>query len=416
MSAIQELIAQLNQTTEAEAREKLSGQIISLIRSQDTVWAAFCPATKHYFIAKDEKQLTAYLFSEQEYYQAFADSMRKKHIILDAAENQQEQRLFLFAELYRCGVTQVVVDNDQNHASVPLSQLVAIPDYSTLPLVQRPVLNPAVTGKIICFMQDIQFRRADGNAELEVFQEIYHSPFLMPIIPKTDTTPEQPGIYHLPDGQQFLMIFTDLLSLKKLNPEEYRQARIVRFGDFQKFLQENAEIPGIIINPGSGAPMLLDRQLLEIAEKFATGAVDQIEVRSLNEDKGKTIVTKPEVWPQDLVNQMTVVLENETSVKTAYLRAIRRDEDIRPHYLIVIDWEPETAKETKQGVQRRISEASLPYARGLELEFISYHHEIGKEWAGSSEPFYQKKQDIPESTEISGKSEKKKGLFGFFRK
>lgn len=411
MSKIQELIAQLNQTTEESERVSFTEQLVSLLKTQEQLWGAFCPATKHYFLAQEQNQITAYIFSEQEYFEAFSMEMRKKHMILDVIENKAKHRMFLFAELYRCGVTQIVINSEQEHAMIHLHSLIPVPDYSKLPLVQRPVLNPTVTGKILCLMQDVRFGRADGNMELDVLQEIYHSAFFQPVKLATEQAPEETGIYQLPDGKQLFMIFTDLYSLKQASPEAYPAAKIARFGDLQQLLATHPEITGIIINPGSGSAMLLDAQLLEIAEKSASGILDNIVVRNMNENAGKVVITKPEITPHDMIQHINDILKENAVVKTAYLRNIRREEDIRPHYLIILDWNDTATKEEKSEIQKKIAEAVLPYARGLDIEYISYDSAVGKEWTGSAEPFYEtKKPDVPD------KEKKPKKRFGFFRK
>lgn len=415
MSKISELIAQLNQATEDSERISFTEQLVNLVKTQEILYGAFCPSTRHYFLAQEQKQITAYIFSEEKYYEDFAMEMRKKHIILDIMTNKQEHRMFLFAELYRCGVTQIIIDSEQEHARIRLNSLIPIPDYSKLPLVQRPVLNPLVTGKILCLMQDVRFGRADGNMELDVLQEIYHSAFFLPIKPQTVQSPEEAGIYQLPDGKKLFMIFTDLYSLKQANPVDYSKARIARFGDLQELLAKNPEVTGIIINPNSGSAMLLDAQLLEIAEKSASGILDNIIVRNLNENAGKIVITKPEVESLDMINHMCDIIKENDFVKAAYLRNIRREEDIRPHYLIILDWNDSVTKEQKLEFQEKIIKSALPYAHGLDIEYVSYDSAVGKEWTGNAEPFYTiQKSDIANKSDK--KEKKSKSLFGFFNK
>lgn len=402
METIQKLIAQLNQATEesqASQRITLTEQLVTAVKNQEQLWAAFCPATKHYFLAQEHQQITAYLFSEEAYYENFLIEMRKKHIILERIENPKKHRMFLFAELYRCGVTQVAIDSEENHAIISLRSLIPIPDYSKLPLVQRPVLNPTVTGKILCLMQDVSYGRADGNTELNVLQEIYHSAFFHPV---------ENGIYQLPDGQKFFMIFTDLYSLKQFHLKKDTQAEIVRFADLQKMLAEQTEIKTIIINPGSGTPMLLDAQLLEVAEKSASGILEEISVRTMNENAGKVVITKPELTPVGMIDQICSVLQKTDLVQAAYLRNIRREEEIRPHYLIILDWNGAVPKEEKSQIRKEIATAAMPYARGLDIEYVSYDSVVGKEWTGNAEPIYQ-----PEISEKSSEDEKKKAKKGF---
>ena len=431
MATIQELTEKLGQTEDSKERETLSEQLIGLIRKQELLWAAFCPATKHYFLAQEENQITAYLFSTEELCRDFTEQMRKRHILLEVLKNEEQNRMFLFAELFRCGVTQIVIDSAENYFAVPLSALIPIPDYSNLPLVQRPVLNPTVTGKLLLLMQDMRWGRADGNTELDALQEIYHSAFLHPFKAGEDGQPEEPGIYQMPDGGSLFMIFTDLYSLKQANPAGYAHAKIARFADLHKLLEENPDKTGIIINPGSGAPMLLDMQLLELTQKVAEGDLSEITVRSMNENSGKVIVTKPEMPNHDMTNHITDYVKDKNLINRIWLRTIRKEEEIRPHYLIIIDWMDGIEKEQRKQIRREISEVALPFARGLHIEYVSYHYDHGKAWTGSSEPFYisesytepaaaETKSEAPKekpAEESKKETPKKKGLFsGLFGK
>ena len=418
MSSIQELISQLNSETEDIKRTTLTTELVTLIKTQNFLWVAFCPNTKHYFLAQEHEQLTAYIFSEENFFENFSIALSKKHIMLNAVKISTEHRTFLFAELYRCGVTQICINSEQEHAKIALSSLIPIPDYSALPLVQRPVLNPTVTGKILCLMQDINFGRASGNTELDVLQEIYHSAFFLPIKPQHENTPEEAGIYQLSDGKKVFMIFTDLYSLKQANPENYSQARIARFGDLKQLLASNPDIMGIIINPTSGSAMLLDSQLLEIAEKSASGSLENIITRNMNTNAGKIVITNLESEPLDMINHVCDILKENSLVKTAYLRHIRREEEIRTHYLMILDWNDSVTKEQKFEIQKEIAKSALPYAQGLDIEYISYDSAVGKEWTGNAEPFY--KMQEPDNSSKSDKPDKKekksKGLFGLFKK
>lgn len=432
MNTIQELTVKLSQTAEPSERESLSEQIVQLLKNQETVWASFCPATKHYFLAQEDNQLTAYLFSTEEACQAFKESMRKRHIMLEVLKNEKEHRMFLFAELFRCGVTQIVIDSAEDYYTVALNQLIPIPDYSQIPLVQRPVMNPVVTGKMLLLSQDMRWGRADGNTELDALQEIYHSPFLHPFR-KNEDGAEESGIYNLPDnGGSLFMVFTDLYSLKQANPNDFPHAKIVRFADMHQMLTDNPDKMGIIINPGSGAPMLLDMQLLELTQKSAEGDLADVTVRSMNENSGKIIVTKPEMPNRDMTNHLTEYFQEHPVIKRAWLRTIRKEEEIRPHYLIILEWADGIRKEERKDIRRELSQTALPFARGLHIEYVSYHYDHGKAWTGSSEPFYQAEGFTPEAEpeetapaqpepeqkpESSKKPEKKKGLFsGLFGK
>ncbi|MDE6088475.1 MAG: enhanced serine sensitivity protein SseB, partial [Oscillospiraceae bacterium] len=257
----------------------------------------------------------------------------------------------------------------------------------------------------LCLMQDVRFNRADGNTELNVLQEIYHSPFLHPVCSATEDKPEENGIYQFPDGQKLFMLFTDLYSLKQFDPKDYPQVKIVRFADMQGMLKERPDVMAIIINPGSGAPMLLDSQLLEAAEKSASGILENTHIRNMNENAGKVVITKPELTPVSMIDHICSVLKETDLVRTAYLRNIRRDEEIRSHYLVILDWNGAVSKEEKAQVRREIAEAAMPYARGLDIEYLSYDSAVGKEWTGNAEPIYKSECAETCSEESAGKTE-----------
>ncbi|MDE6657786.1 MAG: enhanced serine sensitivity protein SseB C-terminal domain-containing protein, partial [Oscillospiraceae bacterium] len=163
---------------------------------------------------------------------------------------------------------------------------------------------------------------------------------------------------------------------------------------------------------------LLDAQLLEIAEKSASGILDNIVVRTMNQNAGKVVITKPEVEPSDMITHVSEILKENDFVKTAYLRNIRREEEIRPHYLIILDWNRSITKQQKDQICEKITKSAFPYAHGLDIEYISYDSAVGKEWTGNAEPFYKMQEpDISSKSDKPDKNEKKsKGLFGFFKK
>ncbi len=386
MSQIQELIADyyrnIQHTGQREAAETTAEAIIEAVKTQDKLLAAWFPQTKHYFVTMEFGQPCAVLFSEQEIFEHFAESCKDRGIRTAAVESPVQQRSLLFADLWRCGITRVIIDFEPLYLNIALSDLFTPPDYSHIPLAQRPVLSPKMTGYVLQMTQGLHTGQANGNTELHMLTELYHSAFFSPV-ERTGQTKRIPAV-STPEGRQFAMLFTDRREWAEVMKTTQFVPEIVRYADMQQMLQNGCD--GVVVNPGTGAELYLDAQLLEAAEKAAAGDTADLEPCAMQDIK--IVITDPDEVPTELVNCLTAVLQNHAGIKTAWLRVMQRSDHLHARYLLIYEGTPET---DKTAFFRELAKAAVPLTSGRDFECVSMEDLPDRSWIGKV-PFYRKKR------------------------
>lgn len=387
MSTIQNLIETFYQTTEKSntVAEEQAAAVLEAVKKQDTLLVAYFPRTKHYYITKEFGQQCAIIFSKRDIFERFAVVCKERGVHIAAIENPVSDRMFLFADLWRCGFTRIMVDYQPLYLNLALTDFFQIPNYTALPLAQRPVISPRMTGKLLYLMQEIHSGRADGGQELDVLTELYHTPFLMPAEHLPDGTVRIP-VQTVSDGRRMGMLFTDRREWTKVIQDQKLTPEIAWFKDMQQKIEKDWDI--VVINPNSGAELILDAQLLETAEKVATGNTTDLKLHSLREGERVT-VTEPERIPENLTERITACLHNHPEIKTAWLQLMKKDSTLLPNYLLILE---STEEKDLTPLYREIAETALPASEGLHLECISYEKELAKYWVGKAKPFYHKKR------------------------
>lgn len=386
MSQIQELIAayyqNIQRTGQREDAEDTAGAVIDAVKTQDKLLAAWFPQTKHYFITMEFGQPCAVLFSEREIFERFAEHCKERGIRTAAVESPVQERTLLFADLWRCGVTRVIIDFEPLYLNVALSDLFTPPDYSSVPLTQRPVLSPGMTGYVLRMMQGVHTGQADGNTELHMLTELYHSAFFSPV-ERTEQSRQIPAV-STPDGKRFAMLFTDRREWAAVMKTTQFVPEIVRYADIQELLEKGLD--GVVINPGTGVDLYLDAQLLETAEKAAVGDTAHLEPCAMQDIR--IVVSNPAALPEALANSLTAVLQNHPGIKTAWLRDIQKSDSLHTGYLLIYEGTPKTGK---KALLHELGETVLPMTDGRSLECLSLDELPDRAWTGKT-PFYRKKR------------------------
>lgn len=385
MPTIQEQIAALRRAPEAESDTRLAA-ILDAIKTEETLLAAYHTPTKHYFMLREFGQNTAVLFTNRDSFERFAERCKEQGQFTAAIENPKKDRELLFADLWRCGFTRVLIDYAPEYIDLHLGDLFTPPDVNALPLVKRPVIDPAVTGELLYFMQQMHAGKADGALELRLLERIYHAAFLLPV--ERIQTGETAAI-HVPvteiGGQRAVKVFTDRRELAAHGLAQGLVLSAARYADLCGILHNGAQV--ILINPGSGAELALDAQLLAAAEKAVTGETAEFDLRSMQERGERITITDPQEIPDDLRRALTAELQNHKEVRTAYLRVMKKEAALRPSWLLVTERTEERGEKT---FRRDIAAAVRPYLGAYDLECTSYEKAAG--WVGNTKPFYQKRR------------------------
>lgn len=162
--------------------------IVKRLLSADALWYVTDNITGHPFIDDENK---VWIFTEQEYADACVDYfMQQYRTTFQVSEVVKEDIVNFFgANAYLRGAQTFHVDMGA-YAGIALKpeDLVPAPDFTDVPEIQRPVMNPDFARSVAKFQQERLYRfNYQGNAEkLKIFEDdmiksFYHAKFLVPM-------------------------------------------------------------------------------------------------------------------------------------------------------------------------------------------------------------------------------------------
>lgn len=350
--------------------------ILNALMEQDVLWTAFSPATNNCFTSMEHGENAAYLFSEKRYFEQFQYDMLEKNFEVTAIENKKENRKMLLNDLYRCGITVLVIDNGQKYLGISLFDLMGEPSE-----MQKNSTNPSLLGKAHYFYQLVNAKYADTETELAMFHEICKANYLAPMIVSEEKIVLP--ISAQPDGKQLLICFTDEFELRRCDPTGQYTVKEVNFSNLKTMCEHT---DGLVINP-MGVNLMLDRVLL--------GAIANVENGSLNLPKENIVmnrnerikITSADEQASEMIACVTELLKAEKDVNAAYLCMLHSASAIRPSYLFVLDTNGDM-----EDLRKKIGDAAIPLANGLDLEFLSYKENAAKKLIAKEKPFYKKRR------------------------
>lgn len=258
--------------------------------------------------------------------------------------------------------------------------------------VNEPVTNPRIQGLM---------RQAAGNPTEEIMNLVYeemamNARFLSAIMvthepaKKEDGTATfEPGtkmqlpLLTAPDGSKYYPAFTDWQELNKWHEILEPKTLILTLEDYVALVLKNQDTKGIVINP-FGENMMLDRPLLEHLKMKKDMLVQGKTIQHIDKNEKISLAETAE-FPVEMVKKITEELKEETCVERAWLRLMKRKEEIS--YLLVADI---ALPGNQEAVFERAANAARPFLKGIGINMITYQQEFGKNAVEGVEPFYQK--------------------------
>lgn len=264
--------------------------------------------------------------------------------------------------------------------------------------VKSPVQNEALKKAILT----LKGENTPQNLNV-VVGEMMRSVFLAPAAldfggaeaPKPDATgrialPKETkfnlAVVSSPEGKRYYMAFTDAGALEKWTQRPAKQANLMmRFDDFAKMLETHKDISGLVINPFSEslrfeAPMMA-------ALKQQKDALTMQRTKTPIKPGDKVTILELATIPDEMVDPVCKVLENEPTIAAAYLQLMIVN-DTAKSYLLVLDG-PQDNK-----IYNAIAQSARPYLaaseRKLELNITVSATPLGQQGMRGSEPFYRK--------------------------
>ena len=385
MPSIQELIAKFYHSDEEHAEESAQAVIDAFLQSE-TFLIARIPKTKKFFISMESGQQTAIFFSERDTFEKFAVHCMNSGIHVDAVEFAKDRQQLLFAELWRCGFTRIMIDFLPVYLNISLFDVFTPPDYSDKPLAYRPIIAPRMTGKILFLMQQIQTGKADGNQEVDMLTELYHSPFFTgaDILNINGKRAMQINGQENADGTKTLLLFTDMKEYTAVPHPSGEVPSIVWYPDIKEIMKQGFQT--LVINSASSTPLTLDSELLNATEQLATGQTENFTFTEM-ENANTFKMTDIENPPEDLIQALCAELPNYQQVKSAYLRVMQSDQKLIPSYFLILE-----APTAMKASARTIFQAVEKYLQGYHFECTALEKPELAKLIGKTKPFYKKKK------------------------
>lgn len=377
MSAIQDLIVKYRENQSKE----LASAIISKIQTEESIWAAVSEVSRNYYLGNEEGKAAIYLFSDEEYANAFIKRIKEEYgIEMSIFENKKELRMQFFADVYRSGFDTVVVDNGQTYVRMSLFDIIKKPDPSKQPKESRFIVNPSLVRSANWFHQENARGRDTTAVWAALFTEIYKGEYIIPanttnvkmeVLGKEFIVDKESEVkfplLKTPKGETYFPFFTDWNEFRKFDMKEQFSTLAAKFDDMKKMIQN---VDGIVINP-YGSNIMISKEILariEEAGKGASGKTKQVRVGI------------PKERPIEIERKVTACLEEILGVRSASLR-LSECEGVRK-FLICIDCDDfEEAAEKLKDVK---------FENKTPVEYISTDSPIAKAAFKDAEPFFSR--------------------------
>ncbi len=378
MQTIQKLITQL---AESGGNDYIYTQIVEAIRKQDVLWAAFSPVTKNYYTGREHGEYAAYLFSEKSFSEQFQEDRLQKNIRINILENKASNRMLLFGDLLRTGVTVLLIDSGQKYVAVSLFEILEVLEGHDPENAERIVMNPHLLAPAHFLYQRISSRSACTVDELAMLREISKANYISPLH-VSDGVSALPMLRN-PDGSAFLVLFTDWAELRRFEKDPQCGYKTLKFQEIQKFL---TNLNGIVINP-YGVNIVLDKEMLGVVEAAANGTLELPAENISLSDHFSVRITPVSEDAQELMDAAAALLKEKKNVNAAYLCMMTKPDEVHPSYLMILDTSDPSAE-----LYKEIAEKVMPLANGLDVEFMSYREDAGRKAAENTKPFYKKRK------------------------
>jgi hypothetical protein len=231
MQTIQQLIVQYSKEKSVEEYQI----ILERLKQQEILWVARFPQTNNYYLDFVNNKPAAYIFTEKDFCDQYQDYILQQMIQVTCQENEAAERMNLFGDLYRSGFEAIIIDDGQQFLGMSLFDLIEKPDFSGIPEINRPVMNPTLVRTANDFMQKLIRKSASPELEEQLFHEIYQGKYLLAMDAsklKQDKINEETGesvikedsVMSFPlitnaDNKHFYGFFTDWTELRKFDSE-----------------------------------------------------------------------------------------------------------------------------------------------------------------------------------------------------
>lgn len=402
MKTIQELIKKYDKRKSC----KVYKLIIDRIKTEPVLWVAYTESTHSFYIGIENAKACAYIFTDIAYCDQFCDFMNQQYIFTAPKEISCGDRLDFFRKLYMSGIEAVIIDNGQTYLWTDLFDIIEKPDFSGVPKVSRPVMNPSFCRAANLFFQEYSVKRADRILELNMFRELVKAEFLIPADTEKleieqngggECTIKKNSCFGIPlikntEGKVFYPIFTDWYQLRLFDKNSKYNGFIKNYKEIWQMVEK---ADGVAINP-FGFNFILDENMADIIDNAVKEENEKAASKKPIPKSGEAAVmvehsipggTKvklgsPAEYPEKMTKAICRAVKTNKNIHALYLLLMMTDKE--QSYLIVADFEGD-----KDSVFGMIASAGMPYSNGKYLDFVRFDSEFGRSAVNDVKPFYK---------------------------
>ena len=198
---------------------------------------------------------------------------------------------------------------------------------------------------------------------------------------KEGTTMQLP-LLTAPNGSKFYPVFTDMQECEKWHEILEPKTMLVNFDEIYSIIKGNPDTNGVVINP-FGENMMVDEKLLDHLKERKQNLNQQVVKEHISADTKISVADLAE-FPVEMAKAMTQVLEKEPEVKKAWLRLMKKQEEVS--YLFVVDMD---GTGLEKSLFDKVAQAAQPYLKGVSINMITCREDLGKQAVEGVPAFYQ---------------------------
>ena len=186
--------------------------------------------------------------------------------------------------------------------------------------------------------------------------------------------------------EKFFPAFTDEEEKEKWKGAEGKQNVVMTFDSFAQVLSApDCDVKGFVINPFGKSvafptPMV---QSLKKQKDERSGGLTKREIK--NDENYELGDPDPDEYPIDMMAAMINFFNERDDVNKAFLRTFKRENDEKPSYLVIVDFDGNDMEEIFKGV----SLAASPHLNGYELSMMPFSVQFAKNACNGVEPFFE---------------------------
>ena len=195
--------------------------------------------------------------------------------------------------------------------------------------------------------------------------------------------------------EKFFPAFTDKEEKDKWELSADKQEVIMTFDTFAQVLSApDCDVCGFVINPFGRSVAFPKDMILSLKQQKDSKKTQETQIKHgqlqhqeiTADEKVELSDPDPDEYPIDMMASIINYLQERDDVNSAYLKMFKRENQEKPSYLIIVDFEGDKMAEIFKG----ISTFANPHLGGIDLSMMPYSFPFAKKAVEDIEPFFEK--------------------------